>query len=362
MTSTANLVERDSGVGDEITAATAAIRRLSVVVPMLNEARHIESFVDDLAAQDFTGPVQVLVADGGSTDGSRELLVRSAAAAGISVTLVDSPQPWVSHGLNACIREADGDLIVRMDCHTRYPPDYLRRCALAAEATGADNVGGGVVAEGSTGVERAVACAMDSAFGGIGWTRHGGADGRIEVDTVTFGAFRRRAFERAGLFDESLARNQDDEFNLRLRRAGGRIVLDPAISVRYRPRGSYRAVFRQYFEYGRWKIPVMLKHRRATSIRSLAPPAFIVSLVVLAAAAPWFATARWLLAGEALLYLTTAVAFGAIAVRRREEPWWTLPRVLGVFATFHLAYGIGVVGGAAAAAVGRVPAIGNGAR
>jgi len=363
VTTTADSVGRADPRADTpvVAAAAGPIRRISVIVPMRNEARHIDQFVEDLASQDFTGAVQVLVADGGSTDGSGERLVQAAADAGVTVTLIAGLQRWVSHGLNACIRRANGDLIVRMDCHSRYPPDYLRRCAVAAEETGAENVGGAVVAEGVTATERAVACAMDSAFGGIGWTRHGDAATRVEADTVTFGAFRRRAFERAGLFDESLARNQDDEFNLRLRRAGGRIVLDPAINVRYRPRGSFRGVFRQYFEYGRWKIPVMLKHRRATSIRSLAPPAFVVSVLVLGAAAPWFAAARWLLAAELLLYVVAAVAFGVAAVHRRREPWRMLPRVLGVFVTFHVAFGIGVVVGTASAAVGRLPAVAEGA-
>src|SRR5206468_10513563 len=124
--------------------------------------------------------------------------------------------------------------------------------------------------------------AMDSPFGGIGWTRNVSAGGPVEVDTVTFGAFRPEAFRRAGLFDESLHRNQDDEFNLRLRRSGGRIVLDPSITLVYTPRGSISKAFRQYFEYGRWKIPVMRKHRRILGARSLAPVVLVVSLLGLA--------------------------------------------------------------------------------
>ncbi len=131
-------------------------------------------------------------------------------------------------GLNACIRAASGELIVRMDCHSRYASDYVRRCVEAAEETGAWNVGGIYEPEGVTRTERAVACALSSPFGGVNWTKRS-AGVRSEVDTVYLGAFLPIAFERAGLYDETFVRNQDDELNLRIRRAGGRIVFDPAI-------------------------------------------------------------------------------------------------------------------------------------
>ena len=323
------------------TSDPAPIRRISVVAPMWNEARHIEQLVADLAAQDFEGEVELLVADGRSTDGSVELLRAAAERHGVELKVLDNPARWVSAGLNACIREATGDLIVRVDCHSGYPPDYLRCCAVVVEETGADNVGGIFVPRGETGVERAVATAMDSPFGGIHWTRHG-ETGRHEVDTVPYGAFRPRAFELAGLFDESLVRNQDDEFNLRLRRAGGRIVLDPSIRIFYTPRGSFRRLFRQYFEYGLWKPAVMRKHGSVVSIRSLAPIIFVVSLLVLALLAPFSELDLLLLEIEVALYLLGAIVFGILALRTKHERLRLLPRVLAAFATFHVAYGIGM--------------------
>jgi succinoglycan biosynthesis protein ExoA len=202
-------------------------------------------------------------------------------------------------------------------------------------------------------MERAVACAMDSPFGGIGWTRAADADGPVEVDTVTFGAFRPEAFRRAGLFDEELVRNQDDEFNLRLRRAGGRIVLDPAITVRYRPRGSLSAVWRQYYEYGLWKVPVMRKHRRVLTARSLAPLGLVVSLSTLAIGAPAVAPARALLAAELSVYCAAAGGFALLTVRRRDEPATLLPLVAATFATFHVGYGAGMASGLLRAARSR---------
>jgi succinoglycan biosynthesis protein ExoA len=323
---------------------TAPIRRISVIAPMWNEARHIEQLVADLAAQDFDGEMELIVADGGSTDGSVDLLRSAAERHGVNLKVLNNPVRWVSAGLNSCIREATGDLIVRVDCHSGYPPDYLRQCARVAEETGADNVGGIFLPRGETGVERAVGAAMDSPFGGIHWTRHG-ASGRHDVDTVPYGAFRPRAFEIAGLFDETLVRNQDDEFNLRLRHAGGRIVLDPSIRIFYTPRSSFRRLFRQYFEYGLWKPAVMRKHGRVVSVRSLAPILFLVSLIGLALAAPFSHLALVLLEVEIDIYLIGAIVFGVLALRAKREQLRMLPRVVAAFLTFHVAYGIGMAAG-----------------
>jgi succinoglycan biosynthesis protein ExoA len=329
------------------------VERISVIAPMLNERAHISDVVADLAAQDFAGEVEVLVADGGSTDGSAGLLETEAERAGLRLSVLENPQRIVATGLNACIRRAEGDLIVRIDCHSRYPTDYLRRCAEAAEATGAWNVGGIFRASGRTPTERAVAAAMDSPLGGINWTRDAGAGGRVETDTVYCGAFRPVAFERAGLYDESLVRNQDDELNMRIRHAGGKIVFDPAIHALYTPRGSFGALFRQYFEYGRWKVPVMRKHRQVATARSLAPAAFVGSLVVLAAAAPVSREARRGLAAELALYAACVAGAAVVAARGRDEPTRLLPRVVAAFPVFHLGYGTGMLAGWLAAALGR---------
>ena len=344
-----------------------AITRISVIVPMLDEAEHVESFIADLAAQDYTGDVELIVADGGSTDGSVEKVEAAAGRRGIDITILANEAGWVSHGLNACIRRASGQVIARLDCHSRYPADYLRLCAAAAEETRAWCVGGVIAAHGKTPTERAVACAMDTPFGGIGFyrvfrpsagpvarltgalglaaNRNGSSGQRVEVDTVTFGAFLPEAFERAGLFDESLRRNQDDEFTLRIRRAGGTVVLDPAIRVEYRPRGSLRAVFRQYFDYGFWKVAVMRKHGQTPNPRALAPVVFVSSLLALGALASFEPRARRFLAAELGLYGAAALAFGAKCIRQRREDPHLFPRVISVFPAFHLGYGAGMLAG-----------------
>jgi GT2 family glycosyltransferase len=331
------------------------MRRISTITPMRDESAAVDAFVAALAAQDFEGEVEVLVADGGSVDDSVERLKAASAAAGLTLAVIDNPAGWVSPGLNACIARAGGELIVRLDCHSSYPPEYLRRCAELAEQTGAWNVGGRVEPRGETPMERAVAAAMDSPFGGIGWTRMGGTE-PVEVDTVTFGAFRPEAFEKAGLYDEELVRNQDDELNLRIRMAGGRIMLDPTLTVYYRPRASLRQVWRQYYEYGFWKVRVMRKHRQVLTLRSMAPLVFLGSLLVLVIAGIFWTPALILFAAELVVYVLGAAAFAARGLRARGEPLRLTPRVMGVFGAFHLGYGTGMARGwlgAASSLLGR---------
>ena len=328
---------------------------ISVVTPMYNEASNVEDLVADLAAQDYEGEVELIVADGASTDGSPERLRATAQAAGLKLQILDNPQRWVSSGLNACIAAARGDLIVRLDCHSRYPPDYLRLSALAAEETGAWHVGGRLVADGKTPTERAVACAMDVPFGGIAWTRAASSNGRVEVDTVTFGAYRPEVFRRVGGFDNTLIRGQDEDLNLRLQLAGGRSILDPAIVLYYRPRGTLTGVWRQYHGYGLWKVPIMLKHRRVLSLRSLAPLTLVLSTAALAAATARSAAARRLLALEAGAYAAVAGGFAAASVRRRGEPLSLLPKVVATFPIFHFGYGTGMLQGWLLTATGRFP-------
>jgi succinoglycan biosynthesis protein ExoA len=314
----------------------APVERITVMAPMRDELPNLEGFVADLAAQDFAGPVQVLVADGGSTDGSGARLAELAAAAGLDLTVLDNPEGIVSPGLNRCIARATGDLVVRLDCHSRYPADYLRRLAELAAATGGWNVGGSTVARGVTPMERAVATAMVSPFGGIDWTRLGEEEGPVEVDTVKFGAFRPIAFREAGAYDEEFVRNQDDEFNLRIEEAGGKIFLDPSITLDYLPRGSLKAVWSQYSQYGFWKVAVMTKHRRVLTLRSMAPLALLT---------PFSRVARAALIGELFAYVAGALVFGTRAILSRGESLSLLPRVLAVFPAFHVSYGSGMARG-----------------
>jgi hypothetical protein len=213
------------------------------VLPIRNEADHIEACLERLLRQDYPRDrLEVLVVDGASDDGTPEVVERVRANhPDADLRLLDNPQRTVPPALNIGIRAARGDVIVRMDGHAVPAPDYVAACVAALARSGAANVGGVVEAEGATPFGQAVALATQHPLGaGDAKHRIGGAAG--DVDTVPFGAFRRDVFDKVGLFDESLVRNQDYEFNVRIRAAGERVHFDPRIRFAYTPRGSARAL------------------------------------------------------------------------------------------------------------------------
>lgn len=194
--------------------------------------------------------------------------------------LISNPGRITPTGLNAAIRGAQGDIIIRMDAHTEYAADYVRQCVEVLETTGADNVGGPAQTKAETYMEKVVAAAYHSPFS-VGGARFHNVNYEGWVDTVTYGCWRRETFERFGYFDEELVRNQDDEHNLRILRGGGKIYQSPKIQSWYRPRGSLTALFKQYMQYGYWKVRVIQKHKLPASWRHLVPGAFVLSLGLL---------------------------------------------------------------------------------
>ena len=233
---------------------------VSVIVPVRREMPVIERFLASLAAQDVPGVEEdveweVIVADGMSDDGTRDVLAKWARA-WPRLTVMDNPRGYVSCGLNTAVRAARGDIVIRMDAHSEYAPDYVRQCLAVLAETGADNVGGPARTRATGWLARAVAAAWHSRFGSGGAKFHDTAYEGL-VDTVPYGCWRRATLERAGLFDESLIRNQDDELNLRIVRGGGRVWQSPRIRSWYWPRASLRTLFAQYFQYGFWKVRVM---------------------------------------------------------------------------------------------------------
>jgi glycosyltransferase involved in cell wall biosynthesis len=234
---------------------------VSVMIPCLNEEGYIAGCLDSILASDYPKDrLEILVADGRSSDRTREI-VAPYVTRHASVTLLDNPAGTTPAALNVAVRAASGDVIIRMDAHVTYPPEYIRRLVRGLEESGADNVGGvleTVPAE-DTAVARAIAIGMSHRFGvGNSHFRVGSTKAR-EVDTVAFGCFRRDVFVRAGLFDEELIRNQDDEFNFRLISRGGRVLLLPEVSCRYFARRSLAHLSRMYYQYGYFKPLVVRK-------------------------------------------------------------------------------------------------------
>jgi len=324
--------------------------RVSVVVPCRNERAHIGGFLDNLLRLERDGlECEFIIADGMSDDGTREILDEYAAKYG-EIRVVENPQKIVSTGLNAAVRAARGEVIVRMDVHARYAEDFLCRAVEVLKETGADNVGGAWRASASSYWGRAIAAAFQSRFGS------GGAASRREdyegpADTVYLGCWRKETLERVGLFDEALVRNQDDELNYRITKAGGVVWQSAKIVCWYEPRDSLKKLFWQYFQYGFWKVAVIRKHRLPAKLRHLAPGLFVLALLVLvlgwalgtAAGWPWAGWLGWLAAAQVGLYGAGALAAAALAARRAG--WRLLPGILAAIPCFHFGYGLGFLAG-----------------
>jgi glycosyltransferase involved in cell wall biosynthesis len=327
----------------EGTAGAMQTPKTSIIVPCRNEKAHIEAVMASMLNQEgVVGGFEIVVADGRSDDGTRQLLDRLAAAES-RLRVIDNPQQIVSPGLNLAIQAARGDVIVRMDTHTVYATDYVARCLEALAASGAQNVGGPALTQATGFMQKANALAYHSPFS-VGGARFHDPAYEGWVDTVTYGCWHKDTLLRLGMFDEELVRNQDDELNLRLLRSGGRIWQTPAIRSWYAPRSSLAALFRQYVQYGYWKVRVIQKHRLPASVRHVVPGAFVASLLLLAPLAIVFA---WAGAGLAALlgpYLLANLGASLVTCRRSEGRKYLLVMPL-VFAAYHFGYGWGFLRG-----------------
>jgi glycosyltransferase involved in cell wall biosynthesis len=294
---------------------------------------------------------EAIIADGMSDDGTRVVL-DTYSARHAELRVVSNPGQIVSTGLNAAIRAAHGEYVIRMDAHTSYARDYCRRCVETLQRTSADNVGG-PARTWARGVQaQAVAAAYHSPFSTGGAHFH---DTNFEgwVDTVPYGCWRKSTLEELGLFDEKLVRNQDDELNLRLLRAGGKIWQDPAIVSWYAPRATLSGLFGQYLQYGFWKVAVIRKHHCVASWRHLVPGTFVLVNILLLSIITVGAIAgtRQALVESAALWLAILIAYvvatmvASLVAALRAGRWRTLPYLPVVFAAYHFSFGLGFLAG-----------------
>jgi len=311
---------------------------VSVVIPCRNEREHIEACVRSMLGQQApAGGFEVIVADGMSDDGTRDILNRISLE-DARLRVVDNWERITPSGMNAGIVAARGRYVAIAGAHSRYAPDYLCESVIVLEDTHADNVGGAVICEAHSLVQRAAAAAHHSPFS-VGGARWHDTDYEGPADTVFGGVYRREVFDTIGLFDAELARNQDDELNLRLTRAHGKIWQSRRIRSWYSPRRTLRALFRQYLQYGYWKVRVIQKHRIPASPRHLVPGAFVICLATLPLAAIFWSAAglAWLaLAG--FYALCSAIASMMAARRAGWDLLWVMPFVFGAY---HFGYGVG---------------------
>jgi len=308
---------------------------VSVIIPVLNEERHLEAAVQMVLGQDYPGPLEVVLALGPSKDRT-EAVAQGLTETDPRVRTVPNPTGKTPNALNAAIGAARHEIVARVDGHAEIPVDYLRVAVSELLRADADNVGGVMDARGVTAFERAVACAMRSKLG-VGNARFhvGGEPG--EAETVYLGVFRRSALQRVGGYDEHFARAQDWELNHRIRSTGGRVWFVPELKVTYRPRSTVRALARQYFLYGRWRRVVAHHHEGTISARYLAPPTMVLGTSA-AIVVGFFFWPAWVVPAGYLV----AITVGGLAISPGEPVRTRLatPVVLGVM---HWCWGIGFI-------------------
>ncbi|MBV9803173.1 MAG: glycosyltransferase [Solirubrobacterales bacterium] len=316
----------------------------SVLVPVLNEERHIRSSVSAMLAQNFRGRLEVLLVDGGSTDGTRAIL-EDLARADPRVRVLDNPRGRTPSGLNVALRHARGRWVARMDAHTAYPPDYIARGVERLERGGTRWVSGPVVPVGRSRVSRAVALALRSALGRGGsrkWHATNRPGEEYELDSGVFaGVWARETVLEYGGWDEEWARNQDAEMAGRFLGRGERLICLPQMGAEYTPRDALRPLWRQYGGYGEYRVKTALRHPHTMRRSHLLPPLLVMTAgVALAAPAPLRRAARTALA----VYAGTLFGAGARAAAHAEHRADAV-MVPVVLAVIHFGNGVGVIRG-----------------
>jgi len=319
---------------------------VSVVMPIRNEAGFIVHTLEGLLAQDYpVDRMEIIVADGMSDDNTREILAEYVRKYP-HVKMVDNPGRIVSSGLNTAIANAKGEIIARIDGHSEVAHDFLRQnVKLLAEHPEAWSVGGPIVHAGRNTFAKAVAIAMAHPCG-VGLATHRFSDHEGYVEGAQFPALRRWVFDRIGNFDERLVRNQDDELNYRITQAGGKIYVSPQVRYVYFVRGRIDQLFWQYFQYAFWRIPMIRKHRRPTTLRQVIPPLFFLMMLVL------FITGLVLWQPLVAMALPTVYIVALLAVALSCVPKAGLKvasLVPAAIATMHIAYALGIAYGLCAA-------------
>ena len=319
-------------------SATRIPPLLSIICPIRNEDVHIVDCLQSIMNQDYDPTrIEILVVDGMSNDRTREI-VKELQKTDARIRLLDNPSRIVPAAMNIGIRHARGEVIVRVDGHAVISENYLTRCIEVLQKTGADCVGGPIDSINRTYLGRAIALAMSFPFG-MGDSRFRTSNFEGYVDTLAFGAYRHAVFERIGLFDEELVRCQDDELNYRLRKFGGTIYMTPQIRSRYFPRANLRKLWRQFFQYGFWKVRVLQKHMRMMQPRQFAPGAFVGALLVTLSAGMVAKPLLMAFGGILATYLlANLLASGVLALKRGFRYFPLLPVVFGLL---HFGYGAG---------------------
>jgi succinoglycan biosynthesis protein ExoA len=315
---------------------------VSIVIPCRNERHTIGPLLEAIACQDYpTSDMEVVIADGRSTDGTLKVVESFAFAhRELDIRVVDNPGLSIPAGLNRAIRASRGEVVLRLDAHSKPDPDYVSRALEVLRRTEAANVGGRwrIKPSANTLIARSIARAVSHPVGAGGARyRTNGEAGPVE--TVPFGAFPRRWIERVGLFNEALLSNEDYEYNVRLRRAGGMIWFDPRIRTDYYARATLGALARQYARYGFWKARMLIRYPTSIHWRQVLPALFTFTTILLLILSFIWSWGRALIAVELALYAGICITAGVLEAVTEGDLGLALGFPLALW-TSHLAWGL----------------------
>jgi glycosyltransferase involved in cell wall biosynthesis len=318
---------------------------LTIIIPCRNEEKYIDKCLNSIIANDYPKEkLEILVLDGMSKDKTRDIITQYSKKYSF-INLLDNPKKIVPTALNQGIKNSKGSIILRIDAHNIYKKDYISKCVKYLQDYNVDNVGGiWITLPGREGLlGNAIALGLSHPFGiGNAYYRIGSKKPKF-VDTVPFGCYRKAIFDKLGLFDEDLVRNQDDEFNLRIIKNGGKILLSPDIISYYYTRDSLLKLWNMYYQYGYFKPLVVKKIGKILTWRQLIPPLFVGSLItlgLLSLTTTYFLVPLFLIF---FLYVIINLLFSfSVAFRKNIKSFVVLPII---FLTLHLSYGIGYLKG-----------------
>lgn len=312
---------------------------VSIIIPIRNEEKYIRASLEAVLSQDYpSDKMEVIVADGLSNDHTREIITELQLK-GAPILLIDNPGKIVPTGMNSALPLTSGHIIIRVDGHCIISHDYVRKCVEHISNEGVDGVGGPMYTIGETLFSEVIAIAMSTPFGVGGSAFRTMVGKTVLADTVPFPAYTREIIKKIGLYDEELVRNQDDEYNYRLREAGGKLLLAADVLSKYYSRGSYGKLWKQYYQYGFWKVRVLQKHPRQMSLRQFIPPTFVLAIIaslVLAMLLPWgWVSIAFIWSSYFIANITAAILTAS------RKGWQYLPLLSLTFLILHLSYGFG---------------------
>ena len=316
--------------------------KVSVIIPCYNEQESITDLLSAIYSQTYPREeIEVIISDGMSTDATRERITNfKAEFPDLDIRVIDNIKQTIPSGLNLAVRDARGDYILRLDAHSNPFPDYFTHSIVALEEGLGDNIGGviSIQAADNSWIAQSIAIAAGHPLG-VGDARYRIGSGAREVDTVAFGAFRSSLFDEIGFYDETLLANEDYELNVRIRKAGGKVWLDPEIRANYFARPTLRSLAIQYWRYGFWKLRMLLRYPDTFRWRQISG-LFVLSWLVLGILSIWFPAARWLLAAEAVLYGSALIISGISAawVKKKVLVGLGLPLAIAIM---HFSWGSG---------------------